>query len=380
MSYERFARLRSMLEGLFPERHIYVRSEAGMRGLVLTTSKQLIAVGVTAALALWLGLATAAMMVNALSMSSADQEAAKVRAYYERLTADRQARLNSAMAQLSDSSGGVQDLANQVEKRHVALAMLLSSMKGAPGVEQALAPIVPTNTSGASPVGRVRSVLMDQERLIAQAAEFADSRAERLRLAGLNPAVYAGKGAELGGPLIEAKDPRALAAVLDVDERFAARIQRAAGDMKAMQDLSAAAERLPFDRPTDTAKSSGFGVRFDPFTGRPAYHSGLDFSGGVGVPIRATAPGVVSFVGQRSGYGNCVEIDHGRGLKTRYAHLSAFGVKVGQRVGVGQRIAAMGSTGRSTGPHLHYEVWVDGRAANPDRFVKAGEYVREARS
>jgi hypothetical protein len=125
MSYERFARLRSMLEGLFPERHIYVRSEAGMRGLVLTTSKQLIAVGVTAALALWLGLATAAMMVNALSMSSADQEAAKVRAYYERLTADRQARLNSAMAQLSDSSGGVQDLANQVEKRHVALAMLL---------------------------------------------------------------------------------------------------------------------------------------------------------------------------------------------------------------------------------------------------------------
>jgi murein DD-endopeptidase MepM/ murein hydrolase activator NlpD len=384
MSYERFARLRSFIEEALPERHIYVRSEAGMRGVVLTTGKQLIAVGVTAALTLWLGVATTAMMINALSVGSADREAAKVRAYYERLTADRQARLNSAMAQLSDTSGGVQDLAEQVEKRHVALAMLLSSMKGAPGVEQALAPIVPAKDSGASPLGRVRSVLMDQERLIAQASEFADTRAERLRLAfrlaGLNPAAYTGNGSDLGGPLIEAKDPRALAAILDVDERFAARIQRAAGDMKAMHDLSEAADELPFERPTDTAKSSGFGVRFDPFTRRPAYHSGLDFSGGIGVPIHATAPGVVSFVGQRSGYGNCVEIDHGRGFKTRYAHLSAFGVKVGQRVGVGQRIAAMGSTGRSTGPHLHYEVWVDGRATNPDRFVKAGEYVREARS
>lgn len=385
MGNEHFARLKHFFEDVFPERHIYVRSEAGMRGLVLTTGRQVMAAGVAAALALWMGVSTVAMMMNGLAVGSADQEAAKVRAYYERLTADRQARLNSAMAQLSDASGGVEGLAEQVENRHVALAMLLSGMKGTPGVEQALAPIVPAEASGASPTQRIRSVLMDQERLITQAAEFADTRAERLRLAfrlaGLNPSSYAGRGgSDLGGPLIEAKDPRALAAILDVDERFAERIQRAAGDMKAMRDLSDAADHLPFEKPTDTAKSSGFGVRFDPFTGRPAYHSGLDFSGGIGVPIHATAPGVVSFVGVRSGYGNCVEIDHGGGFKTRYAHLSAFGVRVGQRVGVGQRIAAMGSTGRSTGPHLHYEIWVNGRAENPDRFVRAGDYVREARS
>jgi murein DD-endopeptidase MepM/ murein hydrolase activator NlpD len=381
---ERFTRLQYFIEDLFPERHIYMRSGGEMRGIVLTTTKQLMAAGAVAAAALWMGVCTAAMMISALSVGSSDQEVAKTRNYYERLIADRQARLNSAVAQLSDSSGGIDQLAETVEKRHVALAMLMSSAKGAPGVEQALAPIVPQNDANLAPVHRIRSVLMDQERLITQAANFAESRAERLRvafrLAGLNPSSYTGSSSDLGGPLIEAKDPRALAAILDVDERFASRIQQAAGDMSAMRQLGAAAQKLPLARPTETAKSSGFGVRFDPFTGRPAYHSGLDFSGGVGVPIHSTAPGVVSFVGQRSGYGNVVEVDHGRGFKTRYAHLSSFNVRIGERVGVGQRIAGMGSTGRSTGPHLHYEVWVNGKAQNPDRFVKAGEYVREATS
>ena len=95
-------------------------------------------------------------------------------------------------------------------------------------------------------------------------------------------------------------------------------------------------------------------------------------------PIHATAPGVVSFTGVRSGYGNTVELDHGRGFKTRYAHLAAISVSVGQHVAVGQRLGGMGSTGRSTGTHLHYEVWLNGRAMNPDRFLKAGDYVQQA--
>ena len=135
------------------------------------------------------------------------------------------------------------------------------------------------------------------------------------------------------------------------------RVQRAARDLSDASALGQATLDLPFSRPTTVGQqSSGFGVRFDPFTRRPAYHSGLDFTGGYAQPIYATGPGVVSFVGQRSGYGNVVEIDHGRGLKTRFAHLSAFAVQVGQHVAIGQRIAAMGSTGRSTGTHLHYEV------------------------
>ena len=94
-------------------------------------------------------------------------------------------------------------------------------------------------------------------------------------------------------------------------------------------------------------------------------------------PIKATAPGVVAFVGQRTGYGNVVEIDHGQGFKTRYAHLAGADVAVGEKVKAGDVIAKMGSTGRSTGPHLHYEVWRNGRVQDPSRFLKAGDYVQQ---
>ena len=383
MAITRFKRLRQSLEDLFPERHLYVRSGGEMRGYVFSTGKQLMCATGVAVAALWMGVCTASMMVSALSVSSTDQMVIKQKAYYERLNADRQARLNSAVAQLSASSGSLDELASSVEKRHAALAMLVSDFRGVPGAAQALQTAKP-RLPGASPVERIQATRMDQERLIDAAETFAKSRAERLRLAmrmaGLDASSFTGRGgSSLGGPLIEAKDPRALAAVLDVDAGFAERIQHAATDLSEAGTLADAAVKLPFARPTDhTAQSSGFGVRFDPFTHRPALHSGLDFVGGFGFPIFTTAPGIVSFTGVRSGYGNTIEIDHGGGFKTRYAHLQAVGVQVGQRVALGQRIGAMGSTGRSTGPHLHHEVWVNGRAQNPDRFVKAGDYVQQA--
>ena len=377
---ERLAGLRRSLERLFPERHLYVRSGGEIRGFVLTTSKQAIAAAVASVGALWLGVATASLLVNAFSLSAGDQEALRTKAYYERLIADRQARLNSAVAQLNDTSGSIDELAQTVEKRHRALALLLAPLRGDPGVTAAIAPLKAPASD--NPIDRVRFVRMDQERLIAQAESYSKSRADRLRLAfrlaGLDPASMTSPSEGLGGPLIEGRDPKALAAVLDVDEDFARRIQHAAMSMDTMTALSDAAEKAPLGVPAyGTERSSGFGVRFDPFTGRPAFHSGLDFAGRLLTPIYSTAPGVISFTGVRSGYGNTIEIDHGRGFKTRYAHLAAIAVSVGQRVAVGQRIGAMGSTGRSTGPHLHYEVWVDGKAQNPDRFLKAGEYVQQ---
>ena len=353
-----------------------------MRGFVLSTGKQIMGAGVIGAAALWMGVCTAAILVSALSVSATDQELARRNAYWERVTADRQARLNSAMQQLSQADGSLGELASSVEKRHAALALLLTEFKGAPGVQTALAPAKPRLSAG-TPIQRVQYTLMDQERMISAAESFALSRAERLRLAfrlaGLNPDSYAARGSGLGGPLIEARDPRALAAVLDVDESFAQRIQRASSNMSDMRSMAVAARGLPFFRPTSAAaQSSSYGVRLDPFTRRPAFHSGLDFPGANFTPIYSTAPGVVSFTGVRSGYGNTVEVDHSNGFKTRYAHLAAYTVSVGQRVTVGQRIASMGSTGRSTGPHLHYEVWVNGRAQNPNRYLKAGEYVQQA--
>ncbi len=330
----------------------------------------------------WLLVATGGVIWGAVTGITAERQVHRVRAASERMNADLQARLDSAVARMAATSGSIDDLAHSVERRHAALTRVMTQFRGIPGAEQELAPAEPL-AADRPPVARLVAVRMDQERLIARAQSFADSRAERLRLAfrlaGLNPAAYAGSPSALGGPLVDADNPEALAAILDVDESFARRIQRATDDLSDMRSLADAAERLPFGRPSATARTtSGFGVRFDPFNHRPALHQGQDFAGPLGTPIRATAPGVISFAGVRSGYGNTVEIDHGGGFKTRYAHLQGFNVTVGQRVAVGQRIGAMGSTGRSTGVHLHYEVWVNGRPQNPARFMRAGDYVQQA--
>ena len=105
-------------------------------------------------------------------------------------------------------------------------------------------------------------------------------------------------------------------------------------------------------------------------------HAGIDLAGPIGTPIYATADGVVSAAGYNNGgYGNLVKIDHGRGIETRYGHLSAIMVSPGQHIVRGQQIARMGSTGRSTGSHLHYEVRIDGRAVNPIPFMKSTDYL-----
>jgi murein DD-endopeptidase MepM/ murein hydrolase activator NlpD len=386
MSLRRFARLALWLEELFPERHLYLRSGGEMRGFVLTTERQLLMAGGVAAAGLWMGVATAATVITFFTPSKGDQEVARTEARYERWIADRDARLSSAVAQLSASGGSLQDLANTVEKRHEALALLLTDVAGAPGAAHALVPDLAVATPpDATPAQRIQTVQQDQDRLIDAAETFAKNRADRLklafRLAGLDPAGYTGASDGLGGPLIGGKDPRALAAVLDVDEDFAGRLEHAVADLSDMQALSSSEAAIPLAHPTgpEVRETSGFGARSDPFSGEPAYHPGQDFAGAYGSPIYVTAPGVVSYAGVRSGYGNTVEVDHGHGFKTRYGHLSAISVTVGQQIAVGQRIGAMGSTGRSTGTHLHYEVWVNGRPQNPLRFVKAGDYVQQNR-
>jgi len=117
--------------------------------------------------------------------------------------------------------------------------------------------------------------------------------------------------------------------------------------------------------------SSPFGMRIDPFTGELAMHSGMDFAGTEGQPVEAVAAGVVTWAGPRAGYGNLVEIDHGNGYATRYGHNETILVQVGEVVKKGAHIALMGSTGRSTGPHVHFEVLYNGTPVNPARFVKA---------
>ena len=126
----------------------------------------------------------------------------------------------------------------------------------------------------------------------------------------------------------------------------------------------------PTGMPADGYISSYFGVRADPFDGLAARHTGLDVAAPTGSSIRTVAEGMVTFAGVRSGYGNVVEIDHGNGYMTRYAHASKLLVRPGQHVRVGEEIAEVGSTGRSTGAHVHFEVWYNGRVVNPLAYVK----------
>ncbi len=139
-----------------------------------------------------------------------------------------------------------------------------------------------------------------------------------------------------------------------------------------MMNRNLQAEVMPAGRPiTRGWLSSYFGIRTDPFNGRRVHHKGVDFAGKMGSDVVSVAAGVITYSGKRSGYGNLVEINHGNGYSTRYGHSSELLVKVGDTVKKGQKVAKMGTSGRSTGPHVHFEVLLNGRAVNPKKYIHA---------
>lgn len=160
------------------------------------------------------------------------------------------------------------------------------------------------------------------------------------------------------------------------DERFEANVTALTGELDRLAVVRKAALALPWNRPIANAPiSSLFGPRIDPFLGRPAMHTGIDFRAPRGYPARAVAAGTVIAAEENGGYGNMVDVDHGNGVVTRYGHLSSISVRVGDKVAAGGRIGRVGSTGRSTGPHLHYEIRIDGQAINPMRYLSAGKEI-----
>jgi murein DD-endopeptidase MepM/ murein hydrolase activator NlpD len=179
----------------------------------------------------------------------------------------------------------------------------------------------------------------------------------------------------VGGPFIPAQAMR-----LDgiSDNAFTAAYVGASAHEKELNALFAALNHVPLTTPVHGSQfeiTSDFGARVDPFTRRLAFHPGLDFGGPWGATVGSTAPGVVVFAGPRGGYGNMVEIDHGYGFRTRYGHLSQVLVRVGMKVQKGSPVGKLGSTGRSTGPHVHYEVWLADVVRDPSRFIEAGRHV-----
>ncbi|CAN5207177.1 M23 family metallopeptidase [soil metagenome] len=209
---------------------------------------------------------------------------------------------------------------------------------------------------------------------LSAAEETMDSKVRRMRgviadlglnMAQLEAAVPRTSG--MGGPFVPVKLPANAGP-------FERQIFRVATTRAQVEKLNRTLALVPYRKPVvgEVEFTSGFGIRTDPFIGRPAMHTGLDFRAATGDPIRATANGRVSSAGWAGGYGRMVEIDHGNGLATRYGHMSEIHVKVGETVRIGQVIGLVGSTGRSTGSHLHYETRIDGEAVDPQKFLRAG--------
>ncbi|MCP4382988.1 MAG: M23 family metallopeptidase [Hyphomicrobiales bacterium] len=203
-------------------------------------------------------------------------------------------------------------------------------------------------------------------KMAADVAERNERIATILEGIGQEPALAADNDNPVGGPF----EP------LDVNvdpETFRVNVAAIAVQIDQFAQLRDRANKLPLAKPIESARrTSRYGVRLDPFSRRPAMHSGIDFKASRGHPVRAAASGTVVKAGHAGGYGYMIEIDHGRGIKTRYAHLSKMLVKRGAHISEGAVVGHVGSTGRSTGPHLHYEIRIGKKAVDPANYLKAG--------
>jgi murein DD-endopeptidase MepM/ murein hydrolase activator NlpD len=270
--------------------------------------------------------------------------------------------------------GALQRFAQMVQSMRASLQSTPAADSAAIRTQHPELDILTQQTARIAHIGDTENLLMAQTEVAL--GQGVGSLRDVMRHTGINPDRFARKiaGAQ-GGPEIPLDQVRIEGIS---DRQFTRAYLSASAVLDQLNGLSAAMNHVPLTAPVSVAtfdKSSGFGARVDPFTGRYAFHSGIDFAGPWGSLVHATAPGTVVFAGNRGGYGNMVEIDHGYGIHTRYGHLSAINVRVGTRVGKGMSLGRVGSTGRSTGPHVHYEVWYDDVVKNPNNFIEAGRHV-----
>lgn len=291
--------------------------------------------------------------------------------------AQMEQRVESLQTEVATIRATAKQHAARLEARQ---ALLAAMMKGEAAPAQ-LASLAASDGTVADPQidAFFTSVERDQYAMVnavrsATEARYRDTAA-MVRKLGLAPARVAASGRTgIGGPYepVPAEGGTAPVKAGQADPQFKALFN----SWKRLDQLQTGIVAIPSARPVEIVTvNSGFGVRSDPFRGGRAMHAGVDMPGPVGTPIYATADGRVGRSGWYGGYGNLVEIEHGRGIQTRYGHMSSILVAPGTRVKRGQVIGLMGSTGRSTGSHLHYEVRIDGRAVNPIPFLQTSDYL-----
>lgn len=365
------------MRGWFPDREFFMRSNGQVRFIRLSAQLQMRVAGALAGAALlWVS------MIGWMLISQA------VAAYNQASLLEREAAIATAESRVAQYRSSLGTVANDLAKRQ---DFIEKSVQGSIGSLPRTLPsgtgsgdTVSDSTEEAGKTVRKISMVLPEATGLAQIearqlafvealTRYADARAVRaenaMRSLGLNPGlVAAADHAAMGGPLI----PMATGPGNTLDPRFA----RFGASLARMSALEQALVRIPNTLPASLDYvSSGFGYRVDPFTGGGAFHAGLDFRGPIGAPIRAAATGTVSFTGVKQGYGNCVEISHGNGMLTRYAHMSRIEARTGDVVQPGSLIGAIGSTGRSTGPHLHFEVRIRDHPVDPRPFLEAMPHV-----
>ncbi len=331
------------------------------------------AVILASVIAVWI-LATLGMAINQMTVTA------------QRLAlTEQKAKVESAEERVANYRGSIDEVTKDLERRQEMLESLGDQYLGDLSSVKAQTPAASTDARQDEKTVKTISALVPEAAGLArveirqirfaekmtQVAQARTLKAEAaIRQFGLNPEALARQARNAQGGLFESffgqgkkevRDPRFL--------KLAAALAR----MDAMERALAA---IPTAMPAASMMmSSGFGYRSDPFTGGGAMHAGLDFKGPVGTPILAAAEGKVVLAGFHGGYGNTIEIRHANGLVTRYAHLSGLNVRRGQMVERGVQIGRMGSTGRSTGSHLHFEVRQNGQAINPRKFLEANPDV-----
>lgn len=387
----------------FPERQIYHRSGGTVRYISVSPWQQAIMACAGLAVAGWTLFATGSYILGGGSggVGNADQrELAK----YERWVQELRAKDALSRSLLEERTDAFQKATVSWEDRHKTLEELLEKLKGDEDLE--VSALTGNNskmlvqasieeadsrqsrdrsimTAGFGAVGtraKINEQTLAQEKFLNEAEDIAVERAERAR--GVLRLTSVGSdrivaGAEMGGPLISVANlASTTGAEINTFDLRAAQVSARVEEARYYEQII---ENLPLADPVgDTYRlTSPYGLRVDPFSKRPGWHGGIDIGAYRNAPIIAAGPGTISFAGTRSGYGRLVEIDHGHGFKSRYGHLRRILVKKGDTVEIGDDIGKMGTTGRSTGDHLHYEVWFQGKPYDPLNFLKAGRHVHK---
>ncbi|MFV0473328.1 MAG: DUF5930 domain-containing protein [Pikeienuella sp.] len=369
---------------LFPERRVILRSETRTSYHRVSPLMQASAAALIVGLLGWTGFASLKLAETSLRASTATE---RLRAESGRLTdlaeahdaalslyAAAENRIAALEASLASKSREASSRADMLAALNDKLGDVASARDNAAETTQSLTLQIDELSA------EISERAARQERIFARLESAAAASLDSLEDvfdrtgAALDPILDEVRRDQdgAGGPFLPADDYEALSG----DEEDAARLSALMSTLERVNLLRAAAEQMPFGRPAaSTRRSSGFGMRNDPKNGRRARHEGLDLAGRRGSAVTATGPGVVTYAGWRRGYGKIVEIEHAFGYETRYAHLSRTRVKVGALVERGDRIGDMGSTGRSTGPHLHYEVRIGGAPVNPVKYIEAARHV-----